>query len=126
MPPKRVSVPLESRLRSPHDNAIRAAGNRTHGDKKLPVKDRADRYMRENPTVYRKFCIFAWQLINAGEKRIGAKMIAERLRWDSIISKSSTDPYAVNNTYISFMARRFMQDFPTAGEVFETRQKAAA
>lgn len=130
MLPEKVLAQLEptlKTLKSPHDNAIRASTNRTYRKKKLSESEReqmAERYLRENPTVYRKFCTFTWQLINAGEKRIGAKMIAERLRWDSITTKSSTDPYAVNNSYVSFMARRFMRDNPQVGQVFETREKA--
>lgn len=124
--PKVLAQPERRDAHKLHDIPIRAALNRTYKDTKLPVGERAERYLKENPLVYSKFCIFAWQLINAGETRIGAKMVAERLRWDSIISKSSTDPYAVNNSYISFMARRFMKENPQVGEVFETREKAAA
>ncbi len=100
----------------PHDNAIRAYLNATYRPEKLSATE----YMARYPQVYQAFEQFAHEALRAGRERIGAKMIAERIRWESFIKG---DDYRVNNTYVSAMARRFMDENPLYGKVFETRER---
>lgn len=105
---------------APHDIAVRAHLNGTYGQKE-PVDIRAARYIRENPDIYRLFCRFAWEAIAAGRQRLGAKLIAERIRWESLLA--GNDGFKCNNSYVAFMARRFMQENPDHDGIFETRTK---
>ncbi len=76
-------------------------------------------YHRANPEVYDAFKTFALQLIQAGHTRIGSKMIAERIRFESKISK--VGKYKVNNNYTADLARLFEIEFPEHEGVFEKR-----
>lgn len=121
--PKALRQLSPSQQNGPHDIAVRAYANGTYKERKIPLSERAERYMAENPEVYRKFCSFVWQLVAVGKEKVGAKMIAERMRWESMVS--GNDGFKVNNSYISAMARRFMRENPQVGEIFETREKTA-
>lgn len=123
-PLPKVLRPHSADVRSPHDIAIRAHANATAKAVKVPLNERAERYMSENPTVYAKFCEFVRQLRAAGKSKIGAKMIAERMRWESLVS--GNDGFKVNNSYISYMVRRWNKENPNCEGVFETRQRAHA
>lgn len=103
-----------------HDNAVRAHLNATYSTKE-PVSARAARYMRDNPDIYKLFCRFTWELIGAGRTHVGAKAIAERIRYESLLS--GNDGYTCNNSYVAFMARRFMQENPQHDGIFETRER---
>lgn len=103
----------------PHDIKVRVHGNQVQAKPKKPVAERAETYIEENPAVYQKFCAFVLELVSAKKKRIGAKMIAERLRWESLIS--GNDGFKVNNSYVAHMARRFCKDYPQHTGVFQFR-----
>lgn len=78
---------------------------------------------RQNPQVYRHFMIFALEAIRAGHKRIGAKAVMERVRWESAMQTIGS-LYKVNNSYVSYYARKFMADFPEHAAIFRTRKVA--
>lgn len=80
-------------------------------------------YHAANPDVYRMFRQFALQLLNAGRKHIGAKMIAERIRFESQIK--GDDGFKINNSYVAYFARMFERDFPRFEGVFEFRRSKA-
>lgn len=80
-------------------------------------------YHEQNPAVYRMFCVFTKQLLSAGRKHLGAKMIAERIRFETAIK--GTDGYRINNSYVSFFARMFEKEHPEFGSVFEFRKSKA-
>ena len=99
-----------------HDNAIRAHLNSTYRHDKISAQE----YMARYPQIYQTFERFTHEALKAGRQRVGAKMIAERMRWETFITG---DEYRVNNTYVSAMARRFMDENPLYGKVFETRER---
>jgi ActR/RegA family two-component response regulator len=101
---------------TPHDIAIRAYNNAVYAKNKLSAAE----YMLKYPQVYQAFERFAHEALRSGRKKIGAKMLAERVRWESFIQ--GHDDWKVNNTYVSAMARRFMNENPLYGQVFETRK----
>jgi len=100
----------------PHDNAVRAHLNAAY----KPEKPTAQEYMAKYPQVYPTFERFTHEALKAGRERVGAKMIAERMRWETFITGGE---YRVNNTYVAAMARRFMDENPLYGKVFETRER---
>ncbi len=101
---------------SPHDIAIRAHLNGAYSKQRLTAAE----YMARYPQVYQAFERFTHEALKSGRARVGAKMLAERIRWESFITG---DQYRINNNYVAAMARRFMDENPLYGKVFETREK---
>jgi len=66
---------------------------------------------------------FTFEALNAGRRRIGAKMIAERIRWETMLRKSGE--YKFNNNLTAEYARRFMAKYPQFDGIFETRERRA-
>lgn len=82
-------------------------------------RERANRWIDENPVTYGLFVKFALRAARRNE-RIGVKMIAERVRWECAVEKSGE--YKVNNNYVSYIARRMIQDYPELKRLIETRE----
>ena len=78
-----------------------------------------EEYISENPMAWELFQSFTKQAIGAGRRRIGAKMIAERIRWETYLRK--TGDFKFNNNYTAGMARKFMAENPQYGDIFQTR-----
>lgn len=77
-------------------------------------------YHAENPHIYEAFKKYTFQLINAGRKNIGSKLIIERLRWDTLIT--GNDDFKINNNYAPFYSRLFMNEFPEHLGFFRQRE----
>lgn len=75
----------------------------------------------ENPQVYRLFIQFANQAYEANRMRIGAKAIAERIRWNVVV-ETRGDSFKLNNSYVSRYARLLVQDRPYLAGLFELRK----
>lgn len=80
-------------------------------------------YHAANPEVFEMFCRFTWELVTAGRKKIGAKMVAERLRWESTVRSKGT--FKINNNYVAFYARLFEKRFPRYEGIFTKRESKA-
>lgn len=78
-------------------------------------------YHNENPQVWHYFKRFAFEAIEKNRKKIGAKLIFERIRWYTQI-KTSGD-FKVNNNYTADYARHFERQFPEHRGLFEKRQR---
>lgn len=76
-------------------------------------------YHEENPTIYEEFKKFSFQLINSGHRKIGAKQVAERIRWESMTQKNGK--FKFNNNYTADYARKFEADHPEYSDLFEKR-----
>ncbi len=79
---------------------------------------------RANPKVWEMFVEFSLEAIRAGRKVLGAKMIAERIRWEVYV-KTTTEDFKINNNHTAFYARKFMRTYPAHGEIFRTRKSEA-
>ena len=88
------------------------------------MKYNVEEYIKENSMAWDLFKSFTKQAVAAGNKRVGAKMIAERIRWETYIRK--TGDFKFNNNYTAGMARKFMSETPQYGEIFETRSRSDA
>lgn len=106
----------------PHDYALRAYQNATACFEQS-LEYRANHYIKTHPNVWESFQRHAWELIMAGHSRIGAKAIAERIRWEGMIQRADKDAYLVNNSYITFMAEKFVSENPQLEGVFERRKR---
>ena len=110
-----------------HDIKARVARNATADDGEGPVRSSPEAfaaYHQENPQVYEAFKTFTFELIHAGHtQRLGAKLIIERIRWQSLIS--GNDAFKVNNNYAPYYSRMFMEEFPQFMDIFATRSSGA-
>lgn len=89
-------------------------------DKQSKMDRDFERWINEHPEAYEHFSMFAFQAINAGRQRFGAKAICERIRW-YVAMEWKGEPYKINNNYVSRLARKFIDDCPQYSYLFETR-----
>ena len=75
-------------------------------------------YHKANPQIWHYFKHFAFQAIDKG-KKVGAKGIFERLRWQ--VEIESNAEWKVNNNYAAYYARIFAIRFPAHKDFFEKR-----
>ena len=66
------------------------------------------KYDYENPQIYDEFKKITFQFINRGYKRIGAKIVCEIIRYQSMIKGDGQ--YKINNNYTADYARKFERD----------------
>jgi chlorite dismutase len=79
------------------------------------------KYHAKNPDFYVMFSRYAYEAIEAGHKKLSPWLIANRIRWESLISITKTDTYKVPNDYISIYSRKFIKDNPSHGDFFSCR-----
>jgi len=76
-------------------------------------------YHIDNPEVWEMFREFTWVAMYKGCKHLGAKMVIERIRWETAVE--GNDQFKVNNNYAPYYARMFMDEFPDHDGFFRTR-----
>lgn len=84
-----------------------------------PIERRAREFHEANPQVMSKLVEIARDLRGRGVRRIGIKLLFERLRWINIVDTQG-DKYKINNNHAPWYARRIMERAEFAG-LFETR-----
>lgn len=77
------------------------------------------KYHIQNPKIYLEFEKLAYQLINKGYVRLGAKQIFEVIRWHTMVE--GTGQYKVNNNFTSDYARLFEWYHPIYAGYFNKR-----
>jgi len=75
----------------------------------------------EGGQVANRFIRIAIGFLRRGQK-IGAKAIAERLRWNAFVRKAEGEAWLINNNYVSYLARFAMERAPELQDFFETRE----
>lgn len=90
---------------------------------KLPksLQESFDEFDALNPGVYDLFKHFAFEKIRKGAKKLGAKAVIERIRWEESCPTIG-DEFKINNNFPAYYARKFMKEFPIYGGIFETRK----
>jgi len=73
------------------------------------------------PQVYILFEKFALQLIGNGHKRLGAKMIIERIRWECATGSKDEHDFKINNSFVAHYSRLFIKNNPLYQDCFEFR-----
>lgn len=85
-----------------------------------PIDARARRFHEQNPEVFQLFARFALEAARAGRRRIGAKAVWERIRWENPVATNGK-PYRLNNSFTAWYARRFVVEYPQHRRLFEMR-----
>lgn len=76
----------------------------------------------ENPQVYELFKEFAFEALAVGRNKLSAKLIVERIRWETSVKTSDTQ-FTVNNNHTADYARLFLKDFPEYKGFFRTMKR---
>lgn len=104
------------------NTAITQPGLNLFGDYNKTIQERFVKFHQEYPKVYDLFKAFAIQLIKKGHKKVGARMIIERIRWEFATGDSKDEMgFKINNYFIAHYARLFIQQHPEYKEFIETR-----
>ena len=83
------------------------------------MRETFEQYQEINPKIYKEFVHYTNEMIQAGQIKVGAKSVFERIRWESKIKRM--DQYKVNNNFTADYARKFEQDYPHFSGIFEKR-----
>lgn len=73
---------------------------------------------RKNKLVWEAFERFTLSAISK-QKKLGAKAIMERVRWEAEIERGQE--FKVNNNFTAYYARAFTMKYPEHGDYFELR-----
>jgi len=87
--------------------------------------DKADLWMETNPQAVNIFCEYALHQSSNGTKKIGAKDVAEQMRWHGNLMKDS-DPFKVNNNYVKYLAQKAARRYPQLQGAFRFRGQRTA
>lgn len=83
--------------------------------------DRAFRaFDEENPHVRHELVRLTRELVAAGARRVGMKMLFEVLRWSHL--RTTGRDFRLNNNYTARYARSIMAQHPDLDGVYETRE----
>lgn len=85
-----------------------------------PIDSKFTDFHSKNPAVYELFKRFAVEALVAGKTKIGAKAIAERIRW-SVEIEARGGEFKLNNSYVSRYARLLAKEDPRIGSLFNFR-----
>ena len=81
-----------------------------------------EEFHANNPKIFRLFCYFTKQVINAGHQKYSAEAIFNRIRWYTTV-ETRGDEYKVNNDYKPYYSRKYMKEFNS--NVFRVRASVA-
>lgn len=78
-------------------------------------------FHEKHPEVYQLFSEFTFQLILAGYEHGSAKLIFERIRWETMVRADAKGPVKLNNNYTSRYARLWEHRNPLYPGFFRRR-----
>lgn len=79
-----------------------------------------EKWITANPHVLDLFINLASAMQSRGRKRIGAKAIVERMRWEHMYTTKG-DEFRLNNLFTSRLVRRAITKQPSLAAMFELR-----
>jgi hypothetical protein len=85
------------------------------------IRKRFEDFHLKHPHVYLYFERFALELVKKGHKKLGAKMIMERIRWEIFTESKDDAGFKINNDFVAHYARMFIKNHPDQKELFEFR-----
>lgn len=85
-----------------------------------PIEASWQQFHERNPQVYAAFERLTLRAI-AGEQKMGAKAVWERMRWDFHVESSDKAP-KLNNNFTAYYARHFMALHPQHANYFQLRE----
>lgn len=86
----------------------------------LVMESRFEEFHRQHPHVYQELVRLARQAVSAGRRRLGIRMLWERLRWTLYVERKGDD-YKLNDHLTAPYSRLIMRQEPDLRGLFETR-----
>lgn len=77
-------------------------------------------WLEANPSTVNLFLRFAREA--RGRGRFGIKALAERVRWEHLVVRKEGAKYAINNSFLSRLARELVRRDPSLEGLFEFRK----
>jgi hypothetical protein len=105
------------------ESLFEAAITEPRYERYMSLDERWLTFHEANPQVYVALRRLALDLVRAGNPRIGAKMLAEVVRWRTSL-QPGTEVWKINNSYISRYSRLLARAEPELADAFETRALA--
>lgn len=90
-------------------------------ERERSIDEQFAEWSRQHPDVLSMFRRFAGDLREKGHKRIGAKLITERIRFERLTSAHGASSPCINNNFTSRLARWLIAQEPSYGDFFELR-----
>ena len=91
-------------------------------ERPLTLAERFEAFHAANPHVLVEFESLCEQVIATGRRKIGAKTLAEVLRWRYwLTTDDPTSHYRLNNNHTAFYARLILERHPEWDGLFELR-----
>lgn len=86
----------------------------------LSIEERFQNWAKENEEAVGMFFRFADQMWEAGRRPIGAKLIVERMRWETLLVTMGQD-YKLNNSFTRSLALLYVKAHPERSCLFRFR-----
>lgn len=86
------------------------------------LKDRFEKFDKENPHIYGLFCKYTKEATSSGKDRLSHWLVANRIRWDAEVVTNTDEKYKISNDFIALYARKFMEEYPEHNGFFKTKE----
>lgn len=81
-----------------------------------------DEYHKLNPHVYDMMVSLARTVKNSGYDKYSIRAVSNRLRWHYKFEAKGTDPFKINNNYLSFYSALIMNQEEDLAGFFTTKK----
>ena len=88
------------------------------------LRERAHRWMRENPEAMAHFRGFARTMLERA-RHFGMKQLAERVRWEMDL-RGAAEPFRINNSFVAYVGRQLVHEMPGLRGLVRCRVTKAA
>jgi hypothetical protein len=78
-------------------------------------------FHKANPEVFKLFDSFCWEILRA-RKKISAKLIINRIRWEIYMTTEGDDKYKINDAFSCWYARLWLWENPQYRDKIELRE----
>lgn len=87
------------------------------------IKEAFEEFHELNQHIYRNLRYLALLAVKSGKKKLGMRLLWERLRWEYFVTTvTNEDTYKLNDHFVPHYARMLMEKEPRLNGVFETRE----
>jgi hypothetical protein len=97
------------------------------GEPLRTIQQQFEEFHARNPEVFALLERFTQEAVDRGRKRLGIRMLYERVRWEVYIqTEDANSDFKINDHYHSRYVRRLIKVHPEWEHLFELRKLRAA
>jgi hypothetical protein len=93
--------------------------------RELSMSEAFWQFHQANPHIYEILRKFAFEAVQRRRRKIGMKLLFERVRWHVVVETDTDDDFKLNNNFTAFYARLFAEDHPEHKDLFAFRASSA-